>query len=426
MSDVKPAWDSKTRCYQHRGAAPGVSARGAVQEHSCPPVSGHSGQHHQKTPSLPPLLLYCPTSYHIKLFTSLVPDRHWPFGSCPESSIYFPYCHKSVKMACASPNSAAQGDMPAASAAGNASPRQAVVPKRVTFELLFTESQARGRLPMRVHIYPHDTTDSIVTTVKNFYGLYPGPNGGLGVSFEDQEGTTLIARYENFTHDMTVYVRVTEEPPATVTPYIAPPYKSSVSAAAYNEPGSNFTRQPAAYSGRDLSRSPRRRSPSPNGGARGRRSASANTNSHASKKGRPRSVKEPAADIYSDSMNGYSSGDGAPSSSSGRAKEQIGNTDISVENIVEGGRRKRAKFESSVCCRKSLSSFDIRPSILSTAFDLSSLIPRASDLTDCLVHAGTSAVCSAPNACGHFESIHIACSSCRAQSPLAAFRTTRS
>jgi len=48
-------------------------------------------------------------------------------------------------------------------------------------------------------------------------------------------------------------------------------------------------------------------------------------------------------------MNGYSSGDGAPSSASGKTKEQLGNTDISVENIVEGGRRKRAKFESSVC-----------------------------------------------------------------------------
>ncbi|KAL2753898.1 hypothetical protein ACRALDRAFT_2043032 [Sodiomyces alcalophilus JCM 7366] len=243
-------------------------------------------------------------------------------------------------MACASPNGAAQGDMAAAS------PRQAIIPKKVTFELLFTESQARGRLPMRVHIYPHDTTDSIVTTVKNFYGLYPGPNGGLGVSFEDQDGTTLIARYENFSHDMTVYVRVTEEPPATVTPFIAPPYKSSVSAAAYNESAQPFTRQPSTHLGQDLSGSPRRRSPSPNG-TRGRRSASANTNANAPKKGRSRSVKESATDIFSDSMNGYSSGDGAPSSSSGRAKEQIGNTDISVENIVEGGRRKRAKFESS-------------------------------------------------------------------------------
>jgi hypothetical protein len=47
-------------------------------------------------------------------------------------------------------------------------------------------------------------------------------------------------------------------------------------------------------------------------------------------------------------MNGYSSGDNAPGSSSGKSKEQIGSTEISLDNIVEGGRRKRAKFESSV------------------------------------------------------------------------------
>jgi hypothetical protein len=47
-------------------------------------------------------------------------------------------------------------------------------------------------------------------------------------------------------------------------------------------------------------------------------------------------------------VNGYTSGDGAPNSSSGKSKEQLGNTEISLENIVEGGRRKRAKFESSV------------------------------------------------------------------------------
>lgn len=46
-------------------------------------------------------------------------------------------------------------------------------------------------------------------------------------------------------------------------------------------------------------------------------------------------------------MNGYSSGDNAPGSSSGKSKEQMPSTEISLDNIVEGGRRKRAKFESS-------------------------------------------------------------------------------
>ncbi|KKY17098.1 putative zn 2cys6 transcription factor [Diplodia seriata] len=44
---------------------------------------------------------------------------------------------------------------------------------------------------MRVNIWPHDTTESIVATVKNFHGIYDGQ--GYGVSFEDRHGNTLIA-----------------------------------------------------------------------------------------------------------------------------------------------------------------------------------------------------------------------------------------
>ncbi|KAK2602083.1 hypothetical protein N8I77_008648 [Diaporthe amygdali] len=126
------------------------------------------------------------------------------------------------------------------------------VPRSVKFELVTDSTQYRARLPMRVQIYPHDTTESIITTVKNFYGLYPSPTSCPGVSFEDEHGNTIIGRYENFRHNSVV-----------------------------------------------------------------------------------------------DSMNGYSSGDNAPGSSSGKSKEQIGSTEISLDNIVEGGRRKRAKFESS-------------------------------------------------------------------------------
>ena len=79
--------------------------------------------------------------------------------------------------------------------------------KRVTFELLLPMPQHRARLPMRVMISRNDTTESIITTVKNFYGLYDGP----GVAFEDRDGNILIANYENFEHDMTVYVTVTPE-----------------------------------------------------------------------------------------------------------------------------------------------------------------------------------------------------------------------
>jgi hypothetical protein len=245
-----------------------------------------------------------------------------------------------------------------ASNAGSESPRHGVTPKNVAFELLFPESpQYRARLPMRVQIYPHDTTDSIVTTVKNFYGLYSGPTGSKGVSFEDEQGHTLIARYENFRNNMVVYVRVIEEPPQNAASYSGHPYHTApVGAQAYYG-GEGFPLQAPQRFGQDISRpnstASRRRSPSPNSG-RGRRSASASTNPAQAKKGRSRSAKtrgpgsQTHCDGYSDSINGYSSGDGAPSSTSGKTKEHLGNTDISVENIVEGGRRKRAKFESSV------------------------------------------------------------------------------
>ncbi|KPM37002.1 hypothetical protein AK830_g9561 [Neonectria ditissima] len=257
-------------------------------------------------------------------------------------------------MASMSPVNTAAGASGPSSSGGSVSPHQTATPKNVAFELLFLDSpQYRARLPMRVQIYPHDTTDSIVTTVKNFYGLYSGPTGSKGVSFEDEHGNTLIARYENFRNNMVVYVRVIEEPPANPAAFAPHPFHSGPVGVPAFFVGDGYAGPPPQRFAQDMSRpgsrSPRRRSPSPNT-TRGRRSASASTSV---KNGRSRSAKNRAsvarshADNYSDSMNGYSSGDGAPSSTSGKNKEHLGNTDISVENIVEGGRRKRAKFESS-------------------------------------------------------------------------------
>ncbi|PNY29718.1 transcriptional regulatory protein [Tolypocladium capitatum] len=254
-------------------------------------------------------------------------------------------------MASMSPIDTAAAISASSSNGGSVSPRQAATPKNVAFELMFSNSpQYRARLPMRVQIYPHDTTDSIVTTVKNFYGLYSGPTGSKGVSFEDDHGNTLIARYENFSNNMVVYVRVIEGSPSAFAPH--PFHPATIGSESYYAGEGYQAPQPQRFEQdmpRPSSRASRRRSPSPNA-IRGRRSDSSST---ASKKGRSRSVKDRRSmphsqtDAYSDSMNGYSSGDGAPSSTSGKNKEQLGNTDISVENIVEGGRRKRAKFESS-------------------------------------------------------------------------------
>lgn len=249
----------------------------------------------------------------------------------------------------------------------NMSPFGSPTPKSVAFELLFPESpQYRARLPMRVQIFPHDTTDSIVTTVKNFYGLYAPPGGAKGVSFEDEQGNTLIARYENLRNNMIVYVRVIDEPTPAPGAYGPSSYHSGspvVQQAYYPGDGHHMPPpQPAqalSYGqplSRPTSRTSRKRSISPNSG-RGRRSVSASTNPPPMKKSRSRSgfksrgssAHGSFADNHSDGMNGYSSGDGAPGSVSSRTKsEHLGNTEISLDNIVEGGRRKRAKFESSV------------------------------------------------------------------------------
>ena len=286
-------------------------------------------------------------------------------------------------------------------------------PKTVRFQLITPESpHTTARLPMRVQIYPHDATDSIVTTVKNFYGLYSSPTSSKGVSFEDEAGNTMIARYENFRDKMVVYVRVIEEPALSPSAFASrnyhsppalgahhPPYGSSgshayaaqgqpsppshayphgdangspshpTSASANNAPTTSSYFAPVSslqhffhlqeHHGEHIlrpgSRTSRKRSLSPGVGHGDRRSTSTNS------KNRSRSSKARGtangnggsqhSDGYGpDSMAGYSSGDGAPSSSSSRVKEQqpIGNTEISLENIVEGGRRKRAKFESSV------------------------------------------------------------------------------
>jgi hypothetical protein len=56
------------------------------------------------------------------------------------------------------------------------------------------------------------------------------------------------------------------------------------------------------------------------------------------------SFAEANGDVYSDSDGG----DGSVAGSHRSRKEPLASADISVDNIVEGGRRKRAKFDSSV------------------------------------------------------------------------------
>lgn len=227
------------------------------------------------------------------------------------------------------------------------SPSKQVPSKQVSFELLLPQSpQHRARLPMRVNIFPHDSTDSIITTVKNFYGLYER----RGVIFEDRHGNILIARYENFDHGMVVYVRVSAEDP-DADDYSPAPRQLTVSPRRPRhlfEEG--FQMLPPTVDqqmgSRAGSRSGRQsQSPHP----RGRRSVSAATHS---RRNRP-SVKSrgnSSHGSFAEQHGEYSDSDGEGSVGSSRRsrKEPLASADISVDNIVEGGRRKRAKFDSSV------------------------------------------------------------------------------
>lgn len=213
------------------------------------------------------------------------------------------------------------------------------VPKNVAFELLLDEnSKVRARIPMRVQIYPHDTTDSIVTTVKNFYGIYDGT--ASGVSFEDEHGTTLIARYENLKNNMTVYVRVIpiqaygEQfyggfPAERKRPSLGEPFQMVEGLGPVMD-------QPS----RPSSRLARKRSTSP--GNRSLRSASQH------KQGSRSGIKSRGS-----SHAGYPDDEpGVSDSESSYTRKSRGDTfassEISMENILQDGRRKRPKFDSSV------------------------------------------------------------------------------
>ncbi|KAL9579308.1 MAG: hypothetical protein Q9212_005184 [Teloschistes hypoglaucus] len=265
----------------------------------------------------------------------------------------------------ANPSSASPSDVGVYNSHGHSgqtglgSPMSAPLPKNVAFELLFDGPNSRARLPMRVQIFPHDTTDSIIATVKNFYGLYDG--AAMGVSFEDEQNNTLIARYENLRNNMIVYVRVIPE-------YAQSPFQHSRMAWNSGSPASPGRvphldeafqmppPQPSQYNSYDqpisrpASRVARKRSLSPRNG-RNRRSVSAQKSfGWSGGKSRDTSLPRTTEEANNDGLNVYSDSDGGAGSvtSSRKARsELLASAEISVDNIVEGGRRKRAKFESS-------------------------------------------------------------------------------
>jgi hypothetical protein len=277
------------------------------------------------------------------------PDNNNQFAAWQNIEAFGMDGHRNMSME-QSPQRSAAMNVTAMPGSPYSSAAPALPPKHVTFEYLLPEApQQRARLPMRVNIYPHDATESIITTVKNFYGLYDGN----GVSFEDKDGNTLIAQYENLQDRMTVYVRVVENvgsndgtPRNSMSPkrpYLGPPFEMLPP---------NISQVQSIS--RPSSRAAHNRSTSPQNN-RSRRSVSVSTN--------PKSRSRPNIKVRAGSAHGslvdpngqyaqdYSDSDGGNASvtSSRRGKiDVVASAEISVDNIVEGGRRKRARFDSSV------------------------------------------------------------------------------
>lgn len=197
--------------------------------------------------------------------------------------------------------------------------------KTVHFRLLL-DNYNRDRLPIRVSIHRHDTVESIVSMVKSFWGLYDGQ----GVSFENLQGNVIIAQYENLHHNETCNVKVFHEQPAvpgggyqygaqrsqqSPTPHLGEPFRMP---------------PPHQQLSRPASRSTRRREASPPAGP-----------GHRSGSNRPSHKIRTADGDNSDSDEGSVS-------SSRRAKSEQVHAEISLDNIVAGGRRQLAKFDSSV------------------------------------------------------------------------------
>ncbi|KAK6543097.1 hypothetical protein TWF694_007020 [Orbilia ellipsospora] len=166
------------------------------------------------------------------------------------------------------------------------------MPKHVVFALLTDASEPTPKdntnLPtVNFTINAHDTTESIASTVKSFFGLFSNDANvasAYRVSFEDENGNRMILSYDNVEEKQMVFVRAM--PVLTIR------------------------------NGRGTS--PHR----PRSGASMSRSRSAKR--HGSSTPTPEMSLDMKAKL-----------------------EPLATADISVENIVEGSRRKRLKFESS-------------------------------------------------------------------------------
>ena len=214
--------------------------------------------------------------------------------------------------------------------------------KKVSFELLLDEgAKTRARIPLRVVIHPHDTSESIITTIKNFYGMYEGES----LSFEDDKGNVLIPSYHNFASETYIYIRTSPSNLALPTAPVHDSPRKVGLGEPFQMPPPHETEHHHVPS-RPLSRLACKRSISPQYG-RGRRSVSqqkASSNAASRGSSAHRSFNEDATNGYSDSEGGQSSITGSRKAKS----EQFASAEISLENVLQDGRRKGPSFDSSV------------------------------------------------------------------------------
>lgn len=161
------------------------------------------------------------------------------------------------------------------------------------FKLVVSEDQSQyARLPLRIRVNKRDDTQSIIDTVKAFFGI---PDN-RGVSFEDADGHKIIPQYDNFhakgENVGEFVVRVMLEPGAPQDIEPAPMATAASPVPALSPMKLEDLNRPVGFD------------------------------------------------------HGYGGSDAGSVSSSRR--DNLASAEISVDNIVEGGRRKRTKFESSV------------------------------------------------------------------------------
>lgn len=193
--------------------------------------------------------------------------------------------------------------------------------KMVNFKLRDSPADARS-----FYIRPHDTVDSIIEAAKHLFGIHWELY--LGVSFEAEDGVRFVPNYHNFTDGMTVYVCVEQQ--------------TVVRKRSYS------LRHPAMIDGAYDSRSV---SPP----SRGRRSTSSSND-------RARSLKRQAEthdvrDICYDEDPRYEEWYLQPrqqrlpddDEEDRQSASALASADISLDNIVEGSRRKKPKFSADVC-----------------------------------------------------------------------------